>query len=159
MKVRFVWVGKTRNAGVRGLVEDYLERTRRFTRVEVTEVRDSGEPPGRRSVNRKAASEKEGEELLSRIGLDPLVVLLEERGRQVTSIQLADFMRDQMLAGTKQLTFVVGGHCGVSGAVRSRADMVVGLSKMTLTHEMARLVLTEQVYRAFTIINKLPYAR
>ncbi|HKV40118.1 MAG TPA: 23S rRNA (pseudouridine(1915)-N(3))-methyltransferase RlmH, partial [Blastocatellia bacterium] len=95
----------------------------------------------------------------SRIERDPLIVLLDETRRQLTSIQLADFIKDRMLEGTKQMTFVIGGHNGVSAAVRSRAGVVLALSRMTLTHEMARVILAEQVYRAFTMINNLPYAR
>jgi len=155
MKLRFIWIGKTKRAAMKDLIADYLERTRRFARVDLVELRDCSA-----AVNDvKQIVESEGKEILSRIESDPVVVALDERGRELDSIKLAEFMEKHRLAGTKQITFVLGGHCGLSDAVRKRADFALALSQMTLTHEMARVVLTEQIYRAFTIIHDLPYQR
>jgi 23S rRNA (pseudouridine1915-N3)-methyltransferase len=87
------------------------------------------------------------------------VVLLDERGREMDSRALAGFLEKHMLAGTSQITFVIGGHAGVSERVKERADFMLALSRMTLTHEMARVLLIEQVYRAFTILRGLPYQK
>jgi 23S rRNA (pseudouridine1915-N3)-methyltransferase len=155
MKLRFVWVGKTKRAAIKELVDDYLERVRRFASVEFVELRDRNDvgQDARRIV------EKEGEDLLQRTAGDPFVIVLDERGRHFDSMKFADMIERHRLAGTKQLTFVLGGHGGLSERVRGRGDLVMALSKMTLTHELARVLLVEQVYRAFAIIHDLPYQK
>ena len=151
MKLRFVWVGKTKSAPIRSLLDDHLERLARFTRAEVVELRGNGEGG--------AALDCEGEDICRRVESDPFVILLDERGRSLTSAELAAFLEDKMSKALKQVTFIVGSHDGVADCVRARADMVLSLSRMTLTHEMARFVLMEQVYRAHTIIRGLKYQR
>ena len=153
MKLRFVWIGKTRRAPVRELVEEYVGRLRHFAPVEITELRDRGEGGARRII------EREGEDILARLGDAGFVVVLDERGREMDSFKLAEFVEQHRAGGTKQMTFVIGGHQGLAEAVRRRAGLVLALSRMTLTHEMARVLLTEQVYRAFTIIHDLPYQK
>ena len=155
MKLRFVWIGKTKRAPMRELIESYLKRVGKFARVEAVELRDRdevGDDP-RRII------EREGEDILERVERDPFVILLDQRGRQIDSFKMAELMEKHRLAGSKQITFVVGGHFGVSEEVRKRADFQLALSQMTLTHEMARLLLIEQVYRAFAIIHDLPYQK
>lgn len=155
MKLRFVWVGKTKRAAVKELVEDYVGRVRRFAGVEIVELKD------RNDVGQDARRiiEKEGEDLLQRAAADPFVIALDERGRQFDSPEFAEMIERHRQAGTKQLTFMIGGYAGLSDAVRGRADLVLALSKMTLTHELARVMLVEQVYRAFAIIHDLPYQK
>ena len=152
MKLRFVWVGKTKSAPIKSLLADYLDRLARFTRTEVVELRDGNGEGG-------AALDCEGEEICRRLESDPFVILLDERGRGLTSVELAALLEDKMSKALKQITFVAGGHDGVADCVRARADMVLSLSRMTLTHEMARVVLMEQVYRAHAIIRGLKYQR
>ncbi|HET8675117.1 MAG TPA: 23S rRNA (pseudouridine(1915)-N(3))-methyltransferase RlmH [Blastocatellia bacterium] len=155
MKLRIVWVGKTRNAPVKELIREYLERVNRFGRVEIVELRDRTDV----GSEGRAIIDKEGKDILSRTAQDSFVVAVDERGRQLDSVALARFIDDHRAAGTKQITFVIGGHLGLSDEVRQRADLVLGLSRMTFTHEMARALLLEQVYRAFTIIHDLPYQK
>jgi 23S rRNA (pseudouridine1915-N3)-methyltransferase len=155
MKLRFVWVGKTRNASVKELIREYLERVDRFGRAEIVELRDRTDVGSESRV----IIDKEGKEILSRTAADSFVVALDERGQQLDSQALARFIDNHRVAGTKQITFVIGGHLGLSDEVRKRADLVLGLSRMTFTHEMARALLLEQVYRAFTIIHDLPYQK
>ena len=146
MKLRFIWVGKTRSAPAKEMILDYAERIGHYARVEVMELRD-------RDI------EKESEEILSRIGKDSFIVVADERGRDMSSLEFAGLIERHRLAGTRGMTFILGGHAGVSDGVRRRADLLLCLSSMTLTHEMARVVLLEQVYRAFTIIHDLPYQK
>lgn len=154
MKLRFIWVGKTRDARIRQMLADYLGRIERFARVELVELGDRGA-----AGDPKKRIEKEGQDILSRIGPQEVVIALDERGRQLDSIGLAEFIERHRLSGTKWLTFVAGSHLGLSDAIKNRAELVLSLSRMTLTHEMARLILIEQVYRAFTIIHDLPYQK
>ncbi len=155
MKLRIVWVGKTKTSAIRDLIEDYLGRLKRFTRTEVVELRD------RNDVGKQTETiiEKEGEEILSRIESDPFVVALDERGCEMSSVELARFIEKHQIAGTRQMTFVIGGYAGLSDAVRRRADFTLALSRMTLTHEFARALLAEQVYRAYAILHDLPYQK
>src|SRR4051812_32776227 len=114
MKLRFVWVGKTKRAPVKELVGDYLERAGRYAQVEVTELRDRDEVGG----DRRKIIDKEGEDILSRVASDSFVVALDERGREMDSMKLAEFIERHRVMGTKQITFVIGGHNGLSDAVR-----------------------------------------
>jgi 23S rRNA (pseudouridine1915-N3)-methyltransferase len=155
MKLRFVWIGKTKRTPVKQLIQEYLGRIDKFATVEVTELRDRDEVGG----DARRIIDKEGEDILSRTASAAYLIALDERGRELDSIKLAELIEKHRLVGTKQITFVIGGHCGLSDAVRDRADLVLALSRMTLTHDLARVLLIEQVYRAFTIIHDLPYQK
>jgi 23S rRNA (pseudouridine1915-N3)-methyltransferase len=155
MKVRLVWIGKTKSAAVRQLLQEYRERVGKFVSVEITELRDRDDAgrDGRRIID------KEGEDILSRTSSTPFLIALDERGQQLDSQKLAELIEGHRSLGTKQIAFVIGGYGGLSEAVRKRADFVLALSQMTLTHDLARVVLLEQIYRAFTIIHGLPYQK
>lgn len=155
MKLRFVWIGKTKSAPIRALVGEYLDRIGKFAAVEVSELRDRNDA----GSDTRRIIDKEGEDILARTAGAAFVIALDERGRELDSRGLAALLEKHRLAGTKQITFVIGGYGGLSDQVRERADLVLALSRMTLTHELARVVLAEQVYRAFTIIHDLPYQK
>ena len=155
MKLRFVWIGKTKRAPVRQLLQEYLDRVGKFANVEVSELRDRDDVGG----DARRIIDKEGEDIISRTASAGYLVALDQRGREVDSIKLAEMIEKHRISGTKQITFVIGGHYGLSEAVRNRADFVLSLSRMTLTHDLARVLLIEQVYRAFTIIHDLPYQK
>ena len=155
MKLRFVWVGKTKSAPVRELIREYAARLEKFVSVEVTELRDRDDVGG----NARRIVDKEGEDILSRTADAPFVVALDERGRELDSRELAKLIERHRLAATKEIAFVIGGHGGLAGEVIERADLVLALSRMTLTHQLARVFLLEQIYRAFTIIHGLPYQK
>ncbi|MEK6407402.1 MAG: 23S rRNA (pseudouridine(1915)-N(3))-methyltransferase RlmH [Acidobacteriota bacterium] len=155
MKLRIVWIGKTKNAPAKQLLQEYLERVGKFAAVEVTELRDRNDV----GSDTRRIIDKEGEDILARTAAAPYLIALDERGRELDSIKLAELIEKHRVLGTKQLTFVIGGYGGLSEAVRRRADFVLALSKMTLTHELARVLLMEQIYRAFTIIHDLPYQK
>jgi 23S rRNA (pseudouridine1915-N3)-methyltransferase len=145
MRLRLIWVGKTRNAHLRALAEDYLKRLSRFARCEVVEVRE--------------CLEEEGKRILGSLASDTLTVLLDVGGAQWASEELAAQVEAWQGRSLKEVAFVVGGHLGVSEAVRRRADVRWSLSRLTLTHEMARVLLAEQLYRAYTISRGLPYQK
>lgn len=151
MKLHFVWIGKTRERHCAALVNDYLARLKRFAQFEVSELKEQSSETALRVIA------LEGGKLLDAVENDEIVVLLDERGIEKTSTELAEFIRAQQQRGVKRLAFVIGGFAGVSNDVRARASIQLSLSKMTLTHELARVILTEQVYRAFTILAGLPY--
>jgi 23S rRNA (pseudouridine1915-N3)-methyltransferase len=154
VKLHFVWVGKTRDRNCAALIDDYLERIKRFAPCEVSELKEQSGAAGQKRV-----IALESEKLIDAIERDDFVVLLDENGREFTSPQLADFITQQQMAGTKRLAFVIGGFAGVSDEVKRRANLHLALSRMTLTHDLARVILTEQIYRAFTLLAGLPYHR
>ena len=139
---------------MRALVEDYLKRLSRFARCEVTELRESG------AKDERACIEEEGKRIVGALASDALTVLLDVRGRTIwSSEELAAQFEEWQGGPVKEVSFVVGGYLGVSGEVRRRAQVGWSLSPLTLTHEMARVVLVEQLYRAHTIIKGLPYQK
>ncbi len=123
---------------------EYAKRLRPFGGVEFVFTRESGFDDGR-------AVEREGEDIVRRLDRRALVVALDERGADCTSEELADRLRAWEEEGRREIVFVVGGHRGLSPAVLARADWRLALSRFTFTHEMARLLLLEQLYRAWTI--------
>lgn len=155
MHVRVIWVGKTKNEHIRQLANDYLCRLARFTRCEVREVRESSAGEMHRSI------EEEGKRIASLLprAEDGPTVLLDIKGQQWSSEELAAEIERWQNEGRKEVAFVIGGHFGVSLEVQQLAALRWSLSRLTLTHEMARVVLTEQLYRAYTIIRGLPYQK
>ena len=151
--MRFIWVGKTRDEHLRALVDEYLKRLKRFARCEVTEVRESG------ARKLEAGIEDEGRRILGGLHSDALVVLLDLEGREWSSHELAVQIEKWQTESAKEVAFVIGGHWGVSRELYERAKVRWSLSRLTLTHEMARVLLVEQIYRAYTIMHGLPYQK
>jgi 23S rRNA (pseudouridine1915-N3)-methyltransferase len=153
MRLRLIWVGKTRNEHLRALAADYLKRLSRFARCEVSEVRES-------AADGRACLEEEGKRITGALASDALTVLLDVSGpTSWSSEELAAQVGAWQTRSVKEVAFVVGGHLGVSDEVRARADVRWSLSPLTLTHEMARVVLAEQLYRAYTIVRGVPYQK
>ncbi len=150
MRFRFVWVGRTKDQNWLALQAEYLRRLSHFVRCEIVEVRD-GMPPNIRDA--------EGKRILEKLNPTSFVCLLEVRGRGLASHDLAREIEKWQNAGHKEVVFVIGGADGVAADVAERANDVLSLSFMTFTHEMARVVMLEQLYRAFTIIKGFPYQR
>jgi 23S rRNA (pseudouridine1915-N3)-methyltransferase len=150
MNFRFVWVGKTRSKSYRTLQEDYLQRLSHFVKCEIVEVKDSLP---------HETKEIEGERILGKLNQSPFVLLLDVKGRTLSSGELAKEVENWQNRGIKEVSFVIGGANGVSSAVVEKADNSLSLSFLTFTHEMARVVLLEQLYRAFTIIRGFPYQK
>lgn len=157
MRIVLLWIGKTRDRRLGALVDDYLERARRLARVEVVELRDRGGASTPRGE--AAVLDREAEALLAAIDGEDHVVLCDERGAQLRSEEFASIISQRQDRSTRRMVFVVGGYLGVAPRVRERADATVALSRMTFTHEMARVLLSEQLYRALTIIAGIPYQK
>lgn len=151
MKLHFVWIGKTKDRRCAALIDDYLTRIKRFAACETSELKEAS------GADEKRIIAAESRKLLAAIEKDDFVVLLDEIGRQMTSPELAEFISARQQAGTKRLAFVIGGFAGAGDEVRQRANLQLALSKMTLTHELARVFAAEQIYRAFTLLAGLPY--
>jgi len=152
MKLRFIWPGKTKDERLRSLIDDYGKRLSRFTRSEVIEVKES-------RTRDRAALNKESRRILEAIEDSTLAVLLDLNGREWSSQELATQMRRWENDAVKEIAIVVGGPDGLSPEVQSRADVRWRLTRLTLTHEMARVLVLEQLYRAYAINRGLPYQK
>jgi len=146
MKFRFIWVGKTKDKNWRALQEEYLQRLSHFVKFEITELKDG-------------TKETESKRILENLNQSHFVCLLDVKGRSVSSPELAQEIEKWQNRGLKEVIFVIGGAEGVASEVVERANFSLSLSFLTLTHEMARVVLVEQLYRAYTIIKGFPYQK
>jgi 23S rRNA (pseudouridine1915-N3)-methyltransferase len=154
MLIKFLWVGKTRNSSIKSLVSDYLERIRHLVPCEVIETRDLSK---RRALRAAELVEDEGKELARHIPESDRLVALDEAGRQYASRDFARWLENEQNSGARVITFVIGGPEGLSRAISSRAHVTLSMGKMTWTHEMCRVLLLEQVYRALCIMRRIPY--
>lgn len=154
MRIRLVFVGKSGSGPAAALVDDYLRRVRRFCPIEIVEVRPA---TGRalRGANRAA---REGQAALEAVGGRDLLVALDAGGRSLTSDAFARWL-DRSLQRWASVCFLVGGAEGLPATVRERAGEILSLSTLTLPHELARVLLAEQIYRAFSILRGTPYHR
>ena len=150
MRFRFVWVGKTKDRHWKALQDDYLTRLSKFVKTEIVELKDAAGPE---------QVTKEGERILANVNQNSFVVLLDVKGRSCSSPEMAEELEKWQNRGLKEISFLIGGANGVSPAVAERADISLSLSFLTLTHDMARVVLLEQLYRAYTIIKGFPYQK
>jgi len=152
MRFRIIWIGKTRDARLRALIEDYSERLSHFVRCEVTEIKELGRTD-------KAGIDKETQRISDGLRPGSLTVVLDAEGAEWTSLELAAHLKNWEGTGVKEVAFVIGGPNGLAPELVARADKRWSLSRLTLTHEMARVLLLEQLYRAFTIVHGLPYQK
>ncbi len=153
MKFRLVCVGRLSEDWLKQGAAEYLKRLQRHYTVEIVEMKEEqGQLKDVAGLLRR-----EGARILERIPADALVIVLDERGKQLGSEDLAERLQQEMLHGGRDWCLVIGGPYGLDSAVRQRADLLLSLSKMTLTHQMARLLLLEQLYRSGTIIRNEPY--
>jgi len=143
MKIRVAWVGKTREAGIESLIAGYLKRLSGYAEVE-----------GVAFPTQEALLETRGK---SGARTNYAVVLLDSRGQELSSEEFAKFLENHQIRDPRPLLFAIGGADGFSPALRQSAYFVLSLGKMTLAHELARVVLLEQLYRAFTILKGHPY--
>jgi 23S rRNA (pseudouridine1915-N3)-methyltransferase len=150
MKFRFVWIGKTKDKNWKALQEEYMGRLSHFVRCEVKEIRDSAS---------HETPEIEGQRILDLLNPKGFVCLLDVSGKQIGSEELAREIEKWQVRGLKEVNFVIGGAAGVSREIRDFADFRLSLSFMTFTHDIARVILLEQLYRAFTIIKGFPYQK
>lgn len=154
MKIKTIFVGKLQDRYLKEGIETYRDRISRYSQIELLEVEDE-------AVTAKADRNKikgiEADRLLKRVSPDSVLVALDEKGKGLSSEGLAGFIHKAMDSGVKEISFVVGGSLGLGEKVKERADLILSLSPMTFTHQMVRVVLLEQIYRAFTIIKGEPY--
>lgn len=154
MKLKIIWVGKTEENYLNVGSEIYIKRITNYIPTEIITI------PALKNAKNLSYSqqkEKEGEQILKYLQAGDFVVLLDEKGKHFTSVEFAEFMNQRMISGIKNLVLIIGGPYGFSESVYQKATQKVALSKMTFSHQMVRLILLEQIYRAFSILNNEPY--
>lgn len=153
MRFRFVWIGQTKNEHIRGLLQEYIRRLTRFVSCKIIELREG------MGSSERGVLQDESKRILASLRPDAFVVLLDTEGEEWSSHELASQLERWQVNGLKEVTFIIGGHLGVAPEIKERANLRWRLSRLTLTHELARVLLVEQLYRAYTIIRGLPYQK
>lgn len=151
MNIKIVAIGKTSTPYIKEGLEVYFKRLKHYVKTDLVEI------PDVHYKERDRQKEKEGEAILKNIKQDDLVILLDEKGDNPSSRELANFFQKKMNAGTRQMVLVIGGAFGFSPELYDRANGLLSFSKMTFSHEMIRLFLLEQIYRSYTILKGESY--
>lgn len=157
MKISIITVGKLKEKYLKQGIEEYVKRLRNYAKVEVIEVRDEKAPETLSEAEMTAVKKKEGERLLAHVQPDMHVITLEIDGKMLNSEQLASKMNELAIYGKSKIAFVIGGSLGLSEAVQKRSNLALSFSKMTFPHQLMRLILLEQMYRAYRINRGEPY--
>lgn len=157
MKLRVICVGRLKEKFYTDAVNEFKKRLSRFAEVEIVELADEKAPEKLSDAELEQIKLAEGRRILGKLADGETVVALEIRGVQLSSTELADKLKNLMLEGKSRIAFIIGGSNGLSSEVLSRADFKLSFSKMTFSHQIFRVMLMEQLYRAFKIINNEPY--
>lgn len=157
MNISIFTVGKLKEKYLRTGVDEYLKRLSSYAKVEVVEIPDEKAPEVLSPVEMEQVKDKEGEKLLAKISPDTYVIALAIDGKMKSSEELADGLDKLATYGKSKIAFVIGGSLGLSNGVLKRADEKLSFSRMTFPHQLMRLILLEQVYRAYRINRNEPY--
>lgn len=154
MKVHIISIGKTTAPYLKEGIEGYRKRLRHYLKLEWTEIPEIKNAAG---CSHEQIKDREAILFQSKIKPGSFLVLLDEKGRTMSSLELATFLNKRMLSGSKEMTVLIGGAYGFSKELRQSAGALISLSKMTFTHQMVRLIWLEQLYRAMSILRNEPY--
>lgn len=158
MNIEVIAVGKIKEKYLRDALAEYEKRLRPYAKLKITELADEKAPENLSEKDLEMVKEKEGQRILEKIKDDAFVVTLEILGRQMSSEDFAEFFQREMLEGFgRDLVFVIGGSNGLSKYVMFRSDLALSFSEMTFPHQLMRVILLEQIYRAMKIIANEPY--
>lgn len=152
MRVRVFSIGKVKQDFVLKGEQEYLKRLKPYASIEIVEL-----PTAPSSLGEETAKKEEADTFLSRVKRDEFVIVLDERGKEYTSPALAQLLEKESVMGRSSFVFAVGGAHGWHESVRRRANVVLSLSRLTFPYQIVRLILTEQIYRAVTLIKGIPY--
>lgn len=157
MKISIACVGRIKEKFFTAAIDEYSKRLSRYVNLEICQVNDEKAPENMSEAEEIKVKEVEGKRLLKVIKDTSYVVVLAIDGKKMTSEGLADFIKDNMVRGVSHITFVIGGSLGLSDEVIKRADFKLSFSDMTFPHQLMRVILLEQIYRANRINNNEPY--
>ena len=154
MQIKLIAIGKTDNKQLQSLIDDYQKRLGHYIKFQFDIIPDLKKV---KNLSEDQQKQKEGELILAKLSTTDVLILLDEQGKQLNSVDFANYLQKHMNSGIKQLVFVIGGPYGFSQDVYKKAQGKISLSKMTFSHQMVRLFVIEQLYRGFTILKNEPY--
>ncbi|MGN9135172.1 23S rRNA (pseudouridine(1915)-N(3))-methyltransferase RlmH [Clostridium sp. HCP1S3_B4] len=157
MNISIIAVGKLKEKYLKMAVDEYSKRLSRYTKLEIIELQDEKTPDNASEKEEVQIKEKEGKAILSKIKDNTYVIAMDLNGKQLASVEFSQFISNCAVMGNSNIVFVIGGSLGLSEEVIKRADYKLCFSKMTFPHQLFRVMLLEQVYRGFRIMNNEPY--
>lgn len=157
MNIKIICVGKVKEKFYRDAISEYSKRLSRYTKFQIIEVSDEKTDENASEHENNLVKKKEGARILGNIRDNDYVIGLFIQGQQLDSVELAEKMSKLFVSGTSNIIFVIGGSLGLSTDVEKRCNAKISFSKMTFPHQLMRVILSEQIYRAFRIINHEPY--
>ena len=157
MKITILCVGKIKEKFYRDAIAEYEKRLSRYCKLEITEVADEKTPDNASEQVERQIKDKEAERMEKYLLTDAYVIALAIEGKQLDSVELSEKIERLGVSGTSHIIFVIGGSLGMADSVLKRADLLLSFSKMTFPHQLMRVVLLEQVYRSYRIMNHEPY--
>lgn len=157
MKIKIICVGKIKEKYLKDGIAEYQKRLSRFTQFEIIELADEKTPEKASQAENEKIMEKEANRILSKIGNRDYVIPLAIEGKQYASEEFSQFVTDITIQGFSDITFIIGGSLGLHSKIKQKAHTLISFGRLTLPHQLMRLVLTEQIYRAFMIQEGSPY--
>lgn len=154
MKISLICIGKTDDKFIQEGVDKYLKRLKHYINFNIVVIPDVKNV---KNMSQTQQMEKEAELFLKQLGNGDMLILLDEHGKELRSIEFADYLEHKMVTSVQHMIFLIGGPYGFADAIKSRSNHSISLSKMTFSHQMIRLFFVEQVYRAFSIMKGEPY--
>ena len=157
MKITLITVGKIKEKYLKDAIAEYSKRLSRYCKLEIVEVADEKTPDNASDTVEDAIRDKEGERILKYIKEDAYVITLEIAGKMLTSEEMAEKIEKLGVQGTSHIIFIIGGSIGLGKEILKRSDYALSFSKMTFPHQLMRVILLEQIYRSYRIMNHEPY--
>lgn len=157
MKITLITVGKIKEKYLKDAIAEYSKRLSRYCKLEIVEVADEKTPDNASDTVEDAIRDKEGERILKYIKEDAYVITLEIAGKMLTSEEMAGKVEKLGVQGTSHIIFIIGGSIGLGREILKRSDYALSFSKMTFPHQLMRVILLEQIYRSYRIMNHEPY--
>ncbi|MDO1511305.1 23S rRNA (pseudouridine(1915)-N(3))-methyltransferase RlmH [Maribacter confluentis] len=154
MTIKLLAIGKTDSSQLQELIDVYDKRLQHYINFEIELIPDLKKT---KNLSEEQQKSKEGELILKKIAPTDVLIVLDEKGKHYSSVEFSAFLQKKMNSGIKQLVFLIGGPYGFSHEIYAKASGKISLSKMTFSHQMVRLFITEQIYRAYTILRNEPY--
>ena len=152
MNIKLLYIGKNKNNNIETLIENYEDKIKHFINFKIQCLKTKN-----KSSQKSSIIKFDSEIIFKNLKKGDIIILLDEKGKDFNSMEFSKFLEEHMIRGVKNLTFVIGGAYGFSKELREFAKNKISLSKMTFSHDMARLFFVEQLYRSLTIINNIPY--
>lgn len=157
MKINIIAVGKINKGYIRDGIRDFMKRLKPYSSVEIIEVVEEQAPDGIGEKQKNEIKDKEGERILKRLNKNTYIISLDMRGTPMSSEELSEHINELALSGDSHITFIIGGSYGLSSNILRASNFIMSFSTMTFPHQLMRLILLEQIYRAFKIIKGEPY--